>query len=64
MSFTLSLLALISSAGALAVVHLLRSTPEGYEDEKGFHFTEPEANAPRPSPVLIPVKSAHRPAHF
>lgn len=63
MTFALSFFVLVSAAGLLAVLHLLRSAPEGYEDETDFHFTKQE-DAPLRSPVLVPVKSARQPAHF
>jgi len=53
MSPLLSLFALTSAGSLLVLLHVVRSAPEGHEDEKGFHHAnETEVN---PELCLIPV---------
>ena len=39
MSPLLSLFALTQAFGFCLLLHVMRSAPEGYEDETGFHYT-------------------------
>ena len=41
MSPLLALFILTQACGLLILLRVMRTAPEGYEDEKGFHFAKP-----------------------
>ena len=48
MSPLLALFVLTQSCGLLILLHVMRTAPEGYEDEKGFHFAKPAGVRSKP----------------
>jgi hypothetical protein len=69
MSPLLAVFVLTQSCGLLILLHVIRTAPEGYEDEKGFHFAKParvrsnrSASAQRGDSGLTPPLFANRAA--